>query len=75
MERFYDALRAFEALANDHRLQWRRVNPPGDAMLFDNWRVLHGRTAYTGHRHLCGAYINHEDYESRLQAGERRCTA
>jgi trimethyllysine dioxygenase len=67
MEVFYDAVRAFEALANDHRLQWRRVNPPGEAMLFDNWRVLHGRTAYTGHRHLCGAYINHEDYESRLR--------
>jgi trimethyllysine dioxygenase len=67
MESFYEALRAFEMLANDHRLQWRRVNPPGDAMLFDNWRVLHGRTAYTGHRHLCGAYINHEDYESRLR--------
>ena len=67
MEKFYEALRAFEALANDHRLQWRRVNPPGDAMLFDNWRVLHGRTAYTGHRHLCGAYVNHEDYESRLR--------
>jgi trimethyllysine dioxygenase len=67
MELFYAALRAFEALANDHRLQWRRVNPPGDAMLFDNWRVLHGRTAYTGHRHLCGAYINREDYESRLR--------
>ena len=67
MERFYEALRAFEALANDHRLQWRRVNPPGEAMLFDNWRVLHGRTAYTGHRHLCGAYVNREDYESRLR--------
>ena len=67
MEQFYEALRAFEALANDHRLQWRRVNPPGDAMLFDNWRVLHGRTSYTGHRHLCGAYVNREDYESRLR--------
>lgn len=67
MERFYEALRAFEALANDHRLQWRRVNPPGEAMLFDNWRVLHGRTAYTGHRHLCGAYVNREDFESRLR--------
>jgi trimethyllysine dioxygenase len=67
MDRFYAALRAFEALANDERLQWRRVNPPGEAMLFDNWRVLHGRTAYTGHRHLCGAYVNREDYESRLR--------
>ena len=25
MDLFYDAMRAFEALANDHRLQWRRV--------------------------------------------------
>lgn len=67
MHAFYAALRAFEALANDHRLQWRRANPPGNAMLFDNWRTLHGRTSYTGHRHLCGAYINREDYESRLR--------
>ncbi len=65
MDAFYDALRAFEALANDHAMQWRRVNRPGDAMMFDNWRVLHGRAAYTGHRHLCGAYLNHEDFESR----------
>jgi trimethyllysine dioxygenase len=65
MRRFYDAVRAFEALANDRRLQWRRVNPPGEAMLFDNWRVLHGRAAFTGHRHLCGGYVNREDFESR----------
>jgi hypothetical protein len=29
--------------------------------------VLHGRTAYSGHRHLCGAYVNREDFESRLR--------
>jgi trimethyllysine dioxygenase len=63
--RFYDALARFEALVNDRRLQWRRRNPPGEAMLFDNWRVLHGRTAYSGRRRLCGGYVNREDYESR----------
>ena len=67
MNRFYDAMRAFETRANDHRLQWRRVLTPGSAMLFDNWRVLHGRTSYTGHRHLCGGYVNREDFESRLR--------
>jgi trimethyllysine dioxygenase len=67
MTRFYDAMRAFEARANDRRMQWRRLLSPGSAMLFDNWRVLHGRTAYTGHRHLCGGYVNHEDFESRLR--------
>jgi trimethyllysine dioxygenase len=65
MRGFYEALRAFELRANDERLQWRRVNPPGDAMVFDNWRVLHGRLGYTGHRHLCGCYINREDFLSR----------
>jgi trimethyllysine dioxygenase len=67
MSHFYDAMRAFEVRANDHRMQWRRVLAPGSAMLFDNWRVLHGRTSYTGHRHLCGGYVNREDYESRLR--------
>jgi trimethyllysine dioxygenase len=65
MQRFYDALRSLERRLDDARLQWRRVNPPGDAMLFDNWRVLHGRLSYTGDRHLCGCYINREDYLSR----------
>jgi trimethyllysine dioxygenase len=64
---FYDALRAFEDLANDERLQWQHVLAPGEAMLFDNWRVLHGRKAYSGTRTLCGAYLNHEDFESRLR--------
>ena len=65
MDRFYAALRAFESLARDPRLHWARRNPPGEAMLFDNWRVLHGRTAFTGRRHMCGAYVNREDLESR----------
>lgn len=67
MRAFYDAVRAFEALANDHRLQWRRVLRPGEAVLFDNWRVLHGRASYSGHRHMAGAYVNREDFESRLR--------
>jgi trimethyllysine dioxygenase len=67
MVQLYDALRAFDLLANDERLQWRHVLAPGEALLFDNWRVLHGRHSYTGVRRLCGAYLNHEDFESRLR--------
>lgn len=64
---FYAAIRAFEEIANDPSMQWRHVLAPGEAMLFDNWRALHGRAAYTGRRRLCGAYLNHEDFESRLR--------
>ena len=62
---FYDALRALDHLANDAGRQWRKVLAPGEALLFDNWRVLHGRAAYTGVRQMCGGYVNHEDMLSR----------
>jgi trimethyllysine dioxygenase len=64
---FYDALRAFDTIANDPAMQWRHVLAPGEALLFDNWRVLHGRFAYTGVRRMCGGYVNREDVESRLR--------
>jgi trimethyllysine dioxygenase len=67
MAQLYAALRAFDQLANDEAMQWRQVLVPGEALLFDNWRALHGRHAYTGKRTLCGAYLNHEDFESRLR--------
>ena len=67
MVAFYDAIRVFEELANDPAMQWRHVLQPGEALLFDNWRVLHGRAAYTGLRRMCGGYLNREDIESRLR--------
>lgn len=67
MREFYRSLKEFEARANDARLQWRHPLRPGEVLLFDNWRVLHGRAAYRGERRLCGAYLNREDFESRLR--------
>ena len=54
-------------VANDPAMQWRHVLAPGEALLFDNWRVLHGRHAYGGVRRMCGGYVNREDVESRLR--------
>jgi trimethyllysine dioxygenase len=71
----YEALQAFDLIANDLAFQWRHVLRPGEALLFDNWRVLHGRTAYSGFRRLCGAYLNHEDFESRLRLAPPSRTA
>lgn len=64
---FYDAIRLFDEIANEPSMQWRHVLQPGEALLFDNWRVLHGRAAYHGVRHMCGGYLNREDVESRLR--------
>ncbi|KAF6767587.1 Taurine catabolism dioxygenase TauD/TfdA [Kalmanozyma brasiliensis GHG001] len=66
VEPFYDALRKWhEILTNPEGEYWVQLKP-GTAMIFDNHRVLHGRSAFVGNRRLCGAYVNHDDYRSRL---------
>jgi len=64
-DRFYRAYGRFAALANDPSRQAAVTLTPGDLMVFDNWRTLHGRNAFEGPRHYCGAYLNHEDLESK----------
>src|SRR5215469_6803541 len=65
---FYRALGSFHALCHDESLQHRRRLLPGSVLLFDNWRVLHARDAYSGYRRLAGVYLNKEDVESRLRS-------
>jgi trimethyllysine dioxygenase len=65
---FYRALASFNALCQDATLQHRRRLLPGSVLLFDNWRVLHARDAYSGYRRLAGVYLNKEDVESRLRS-------
>lgn len=67
MNAFYRALKLFNELINDPANEICMRLAPGTALLFDNWRTLHGRRAYQGIRWLCGAYLNKEDFDSRLR--------
>jgi len=67
MARFYAASRLFDQKANDPSMQWRQILRPGQMLIFDNWRILHGRAAFRGHRKMAGCYLNREDYESSLR--------
>ena len=67
MECFYRALKLFNRLINDPVNEITMRLAPGTALLFDNWRTLHGRRAYQGYRRLCGAYLNKEDVESKMR--------
>ncbi len=67
MKAFYRAYKHFHARIVT-RDNWLTVPlRPGMALIFDNWRVLHGRLGYTGKRVFCGCYHNHEDFESALR--------
>jgi trimethyllysine dioxygenase len=64
MSEVYAALFEFDALANDPALQLDVEMRPGDMVIFDNWRLLHGRRAFVGERLIAGGYINREDVEA-----------
>ncbi|KND01405.1 trimethyllysine dioxygenase [Spizellomyces punctatus DAOM BR117] len=64
---FYAALKEWIKLLRDKRNElWTQLRP-GRAVMVDNWRVLHGRAAFTGHRRLTGCYHNWDDYRSRVK--------
>lgn len=67
MNAFYRALKLFNRMINDPANEITMRLAPGTALLFDNWRTLHGRRAYQGVRWLCGAYLNKEDFDSKLR--------
>lgn len=65
-------------LLADPRLELRFALQAGELLLFDNCRVVHGRTAFDageGLRHLQGCYIDIDEPRSRYRALSRRLAA
>nr|XP_033803168.1 trimethyllysine dioxygenase, mitochondrial isoform X2 [Geotrypetes seraphini]XP_033803169.1 trimethyllysine dioxygenase, mitochondrial isoform X2 [Geotrypetes seraphini] len=61
VRRWYAAHRALTTeLRRPENEFWVKLKP-GKVMFVDNWRVLHGREAFTGYRQLCGCYLNRDD--------------
>ena len=68
------ALRAFAAVVRDPALECHYRLNPGELLIFDNRRVLHGRAAFdpsTGRRHLQGCYVDRDQLLSRIRVLER----
>ena len=66
---YYRGLRRLLELAEDSERMIRRTLKPGDIALFDNHRVLHGRTTLTvrGRRWLQWAQVERGDFHSTLR--------
>ncbi|GAA6059985.1 hypothetical protein JCM10212_001334 [Sporobolomyces blumeae] len=72
MDEWYEALRIWEGILRSDEAQLWTEMEIGTAVIFDNIRVLHGRSAFSGERRLCGAYVNGDDYRSRLRGLEKQ---
>lgn len=67
MERFYAAYRRFAEILTRSALQAFFRLEPGDTVLLDNARALHGRLPIgAGNRHLQGCYVDRDGPLSRL---------
>ncbi|RBR22959.1 uncharacterized protein FIESC28_04257 [Fusarium coffeatum] len=66
-EVWYDAARKWnEIIRRESSEFWFKLTP-GTIVIFDNWRVMHGRSAFKGNRRICGAYIPRDDFISRYR--------
>ncbi|KAI6382578.1 hypothetical protein MCOR25_000582 [Pyricularia grisea] len=63
--RWYAAARKWNETIKMKEMEYWVQLTPGNVLIFDNWRVLHGRSAFEGVRRICGGYINHDDFMSR----------
>lgn len=75
MSALQSAIRRFVTLVESPRFLIERKLVSGEALVFDNRRMLHGRTAFlpeTGARHLQGCYLDTSEVLSRHQVLSRR---
>ena len=68
--KFYEAIKKFDLIANSAEYQWKHVLKPGELLIFNNWRILHGRSSFVGTRKISGCYINKEDFDSSCRMND-----
>ena len=67
-QRYYKAYRRFAMLLRETRFTLRFMMRAGDLVVFDNQRILHGRTGFASARHprhLQGCYLTRDSVFSR----------
>lgn len=68
MQAFYDAYRTFGQALHQPSAKIEFRLEPGQLVIFDNQRVLHGRSSYQqGARHLQGCYADKDSLRSKLR--------
>ena len=78
LAQWYQAYRRFAALLREPRFQLKTRLADGTLVVFDNQRILHGRTAFASARHarhLRGCYLSRDSVFSETALLRRRLAA
>tara|TARA_B100001142_G_C14223195_1_gene612411 strand:- start:27 stop:1127 length:1101 start_codon:yes stop_codon:yes gene_type:complete len=72
---YYSARKKISELYNSSKFRIQFRLQPGDLLMMDNYRLLHGRTTYDaneGNRFLQGCYIDYDSTEGKLKHLKRK---
>ena len=75
LELYYNARKKISELYNSDKYRIQFKLSPGDLLMMDNYRLLHGRTAYDsneGDRFLQGCYIDYDSTDGKLKHLKRK---
>ena len=75
LELFYSARKKISELYNSDKYRIEFKLQPGDLLMMDNYRLLHGRTTFDaneGNRFLQGCYIDYDSTEGKLKHLKRK---
>ena len=75
LELYYSARKKISEIYNSDQYRIEFKLNPGDLLMMDNYRLLHGRTSYNaneGDRFLQGCYIDYDSTEGRLKHLKRK---
>lgn len=62
-EKFYEAYVQLGKIIDDEDFAFKKQLPPGTILFVDNFRVMHGRTAFDGKRTVSGCYLRSAFYK------------
>ena len=75
LELYYSARNKISEFFNSDKYKIKFKLKPGDLLMMDNYRLLHGRTSYDaneGERFLQGCYIDYDSTEGKLKHLKRK---
>ena len=64
---FYKLLPILYKAFRREDLMLKHTLKEGQMVIIDNWRVLHGREEFQGHRNLRGCYVGRDDVDSKCR--------
>lgn len=67
IDEFYESYAHFVEILTREEMYWTHGLQPGTVVIYNNWRMLHGRTSFSGKRYFGGCYVSMTEFLSKAR--------